>query len=77
MLMNQLLDEIRKGGTLRPSELARRLDVGVDLVRMMLEDLEARGWIMQIGGCSGTCGGCPLDGACSGSDTGQVWMLVN
>lgn len=76
-MLDQLMNEIRKGGTLQPAVLAARLNISVPLVEMMLEDLERHGIITPVAtGCGQTCGGCPLVGDCSvTSPQGRMWIL--
>ena len=42
-MLEQLLNEIRKGGTLQPAMLAARLDLSTAMVEAMLADLERKG----------------------------------
>ncbi len=78
-MLEKLLVEIRKGGTLQPAALAARLGVSAGLVEIMLEDLERRGMIAQVNtNCGEPCGGCPLVGECAvAGPQGRMWMLVN
>ena len=78
-MLETLLAEIRKGGTLQPAGLAARLQVSPALIEMMLEDLERRGLVAQVNpACSEPCGGCPMVGDCGVTGTnGRMWMLVS
>jgi hypothetical protein len=75
-MLERLLDEIRKGGTLQPARLAQRLNISVGMVEMMLEDLERRGLLAQIDpNCGPSCGGCSLSDQCTThSPKGRLWM---
>jgi hypothetical protein len=77
-MLEKLLNEIRGGGTLQPAALARKLNISVGMVEMMLEDLERRGMLAQVNtGCSEPCGGCPLVGECAVTNPqGRMWMLT-
>ncbi len=77
-MLENLLDEIRAGGTLQPAALAAKLNISVGLVEMMLEDLERRGLIVQVNtNCGEPCGGCPLVGECAVVNPHRrLWMLV-
>jgi hypothetical protein len=78
-MLEKLLFEIRKGGTLQPAALAARLNTSIALVEMMLEDLERRGILTQYrDSCdSSACGGCSLGGTCAGpaNPKNRVWIL--
>ena len=57
-MLEQLLNEIRKGGTLQPALLARRLDLSTAMVEAMLADLQRMGVLQQVDtACSEPCGG--------------------
>jgi len=65
MMMEKLLAEIRKGGTLTPAILAKRLDTRVELVQMMLERLAEMGMIDDFSGnCAQPCSSCALAETC-------------
>jgi len=76
-MLQTLLNELRKGGTLPVETLAARLNVSPQLVQAMLEDLQRRGMLQQLdASCGDGCGGCSLAGACgAGGAKGKVWML--
>jgi hypothetical protein len=76
-MLQKLLDEIQKGGTLNATTLSTRLSVNPALLGLMLEDLERRGILTRLAaGCSGgsSCGGCPTTASCE--NPGRVWMLA-
>ncbi len=77
-MLETLLNEIRNGGTLQPAALAKKLNISVGLVGMLLEDLERRGLLTLVDtSCSEPCGGCPLVGECAvTSPKGRMWMLA-
>jgi hypothetical protein len=79
-MLERLLEEIRKGGTLPQAVLAARVNASVNMVEMMLEDLERRGLLKRLdNGCGTACGGCSLSDSCGiiGSGNGKVWMLAS
>ena len=68
-MLEQLLSEIRSGGTIEARSLANRLGVTPGLVEMMLEHLQRAGYIQPYPACAearaGACGGCGLSKDCS------------
>lgn len=76
-MLEQLLDEIRKGGTLQPAILAIRMNLSVTMVEAMLANLERMGMLQEINvNCSEPCGGCPLATGCvAQGERGRLWML--
>ena len=77
-MLEKLLNEIQRGGTLQPAVMAAKLNVSTGLVEMMMEDLERRGMLAQVAtNCSEPCGGCPLVGECATvNPQGRMWMLT-
>jgi hypothetical protein len=77
-MLEALIAEIRKGGTLQPAALAARLNVSVGLLMVMLEDLERKGLLTSLSSdCGPSCGGCPVSGVCApqaGPHT-RMWVL--
>jgi hypothetical protein len=79
-MLQKLLAEIEKGGTLNPTLLAARLQTSPELVAMMLEDLERRGKLTRLStdcGTAAVCGGCPVATTCTPGSQSQarVWLL--
>jgi len=74
-MLQNLLAEIEKGGTLSAAALATRLQVSPTLVEMMLEDLERRGKLSRLASqcSSGTCGDCGASAATTCAP--RVWIL--
>ncbi len=65
-MLEQLLEEIRKGGTLQPSVLALQLGASPQMVEAMLEHLERAGYIRPYQtSCGDSCAGCSLKSQCS------------
>jgi hypothetical protein len=78
-MLQKLLIEIEKGGTMNPAILAVRLQTSPGLIAMMLEDLERRGLLSRMStqcSSSAACGGCPTASACSpgGQSQVRVWQ---
>jgi hypothetical protein len=76
-MLEKLLDEIRKGGTLQPALLAARLNLSSAMVEAMLANLERMGMLQEINtNCNEPCGGCPLATGCiAQGERGRLWML--
>lgn len=64
-MLEQLLEEIRAGGTLEVNALAKKLDVSPQLIVVMLDHLQRSGYIRPYETCGEGCGGCSLKGECS------------
>ena len=76
-MLEQLMEEIRKGGTLQPGLLAARLNLSAAMVEAMLANLERMGMLRQVDtSCAESCGGCPLVNGCSTGPRGRLWMLA-
>ena len=77
-MLEKLISEMHRGGTLQPSELAARLRVSPAMVEMMLEDLERMGKLARVEtACGSNCGGCAVANMCvsKGNEKGRVWMV--
>ncbi len=77
-MLEQLLNEIRKGTTTSPIILAERLGTTPEMVEAMLNTLEKMGYLRSISGeCKdGTCGGCPVAGFCTSDQRAQPKVRV-
>ena len=64
-MLEQLVAEIRAGGTLETSRLAARLGTSPQLVEAMLEHLQRSGLIQAYAACGDGCRGCSLRDACA------------
>ena len=77
-MLEQVLAIIEKSGTISPVALAARLGVSPQMVDLMLEDLERRGYlhsISQDAACAGAaCSGCPVADTGCGSKP-RIWQL--
>jgi hypothetical protein len=71
-MLEQLVHEIRAGGTLETSALAARLGTTPQLIAAMLEHLQRSGLIQPYAGCSDGCFGCSLKDACNKQAPGTI-----
>jgi hypothetical protein len=71
-MLEQLVREIRSGGTLETGELAARLGTTPQLVEAMLEHLQRTGLIQAYIRCGDGCQGCSLQDACKKPAAGTV-----
>ncbi len=78
-MLNQLLTEIRAGGTLETSRLAARLDASPQLIEAMLEHLQRSGLIQEYVDCGEGCLGCSLRASCPKPDRRAIrlWQSVS
>ena len=71
-MLEQLIKEIRAGGTLEVGSLAARLNTSPQIVEAMLEHLQRSGLISAYVNCEDGCQGCSLKGGCSTKPKGGV-----
>jgi hypothetical protein len=71
-MLEQLVREIRAGGTLETGELAIRLGTTPQLIEAMLEYLERSGLILAYTSCNDGCHGCSLKDTCSNKCPGLI-----
>jgi len=64
-MLEQLMTEIRAGGTLEAAKLAARLNTSPQMVEAMLEHLKRTGFLRTYESCGDTCEGCSLRQGCS------------
>ncbi len=67
-MLEELLTEIRAGGTLEVNALAERLGATPGLVAAMLEHLQRTGHLRPYQTCDLGCSGCSLKDACRARD---------
>lgn len=67
-MLENLLTEIRAGGTLEVNALAERLGATPGLVAAMLEHLQRTGYLRPYRTCGEACSGCSLKDACRAGD---------
>jgi hypothetical protein len=71
-MLEQLVREIRAGGTLEIGELATRFGTTPQLIEVMLEHLQRSGLIQTYVSCNDGCLGCSLQDACGNAGPGMV-----
>lgn len=72
-MLEQLMNEIRLGGSLETNRLALRLGTSPELVRAMLEHLQRLGLIKSYTDCA-SCLGCNLQEACAVKPSVRLWQ---
>ena len=75
-MLEQLVKEIREGGTLEVGTLATRLNTTPQLIEAMLEHLQQSGLIQAYASCSDGCQGCSLQDSCKkpNQSTIRLWQ---
>ncbi len=76
-MLEQLINEIRLGGSLETNRLAVRLGTSPELVRAMLEHLQRLGLIRDYVYCGDGCQGCDLRGSCSVKPPVRLWHSID
>jgi FeoC-like transcriptional regulator len=79
-MLEQLLNEIRAGGTLETNALAVRLGVSPQMMQAMLEHLQRSGHIRLYSSCSEGCQGCGLRSSCNIEQRGgqvRLWQDID
>lgn len=71
-MLEQLVNEIRAGGTLEIRALASRLGTTPQMVESMLAHLQRSGLIQDYAACVDGCSGCGLKNACVTQPKGTV-----
>ena len=66
-MLEQLVFEIRSGGTFTTESLAHRLGTTTEMVLVLLEHLREAGRLSPYQPCADACKGCGLQGACGPS----------
>ena len=76
-MLDELLKEIRTGGTLETRVLAARLETSPQLIEAMLEHLQRIGMIQPYVDCGDGCQGCSLQETCKGkhgNNSVRLWQ---
>jgi hypothetical protein len=73
-MLEELVKEIRAGGTLETGVLAARLGATPQLIEAMLEHLQRSGLILPYVNCGDGCQGCGLRESCKRPDTIRLWQ---
>lgn len=79
-MLEQLMAEIRAGGTLEVGTLAARLDTSPQMVVAMLEHLRLSGFIQAYSNCGDSCMGCSLKSSCGPGEragTIRLWQRTH
>ena len=71
-MLEQLVQEIRAGGTLETGELATRLGATPQLIEAMLEHLQRSGLIRAYASCGDGCQGCTLQDTCRNKSPAMI-----
>jgi hypothetical protein len=64
-MLEQLLNEIRSGGTLEANQLAVKLGTTPKMIEALLEHLQRAGHIRAYTTCADGCAGCGLKDGCN------------
>ncbi|MBL7183927.1 MAG: hypothetical protein ISS50_05700 [Anaerolineae bacterium] len=76
-MLERLLSLVGQGGVHSHTDLARQLDVTVELVEQMLQDLARMGYLRPVAGsCESQCTGCSLADTCAVGGRTRVWALT-
>ena len=73
-MLEELVKEIRAGGTLETGVLAARLGATPQLIEAMLEHLQRSGLILPYVNCGEGCLGCNLKESCKKPDMIRLWQ---
>lgn len=75
-MLEQLVTEIREGGTLEVNSLAARLKTTPQVIAAMLDHLQRSGLISAYINCGEGCTGCSLSKAChsQAGPTVKLWQ---
>jgi predicted ArsR family transcriptional regulator len=76
-MLEQLLEEIRRGGTLETGALAKKMGIPPQMVEVLLEHLQRTGHVSPYQGCSGACQACGEHASCKtapGPGTPRLWQ---
>jgi Mn-dependent DtxR family transcriptional regulator len=76
-MLEKLLVEIRRGGTLEIGKLSKKLGTTPQMVEVMLEHLQRTGHIHPYQGCQDTCRACGESVSCkaaAGPGRPRLWQ---
>lgn len=74
-MLEQLLVEIREGGTLETGRLAKKLNTTPAMIEVMLDHLRQMGYIKAYESCGDGCSACSLSTMCKkDAKSGQVQL---
>jgi hypothetical protein len=76
-MLDRLLSLVGQGGVHSYTDLARQLNVTVELVEQMLQDLARMGYLRPVAdGCEAHCASCPTANACNMIGSMRMWTLA-
>jgi len=76
-MLERLLSLVGQGGVHSYADLARQLDVTVELVGQMLQDLARMGYLRPVADeCEPHCAGCPMANVCDIIGSTRMWTLT-
>jgi len=77
-MLERILQLMATGQAQSLDDLARELDISIDLVSQMLADLERLGYLASVGAqCGSGCEHCPVSSGCAGSSSPiKRWSLT-
>lgn len=75
-MLQNLVEELRRGGTQDPQTLAQKLGVTPQMVDAMLEHLQRVGILQAYSSCQEPCNGCSLQTACQGRRAAAPRLLT-
>ncbi|HTP03173.1 MAG TPA: FeoC-like transcriptional regulator [Anaerolineales bacterium] len=75
-MLQLLMAEIERGGTLETGNLAVRLGTTPQMVAAMLEHLRRLGMVLSYVNCVDDCGGCSLRDGCRSKADMRLWKSV-
>ena len=77
-MLEQLVKQIRQGGTYSVAGLARQFEVSEALVEQMLAELARLGYLRPLDTCDkAACTGCPQSTACGTLRPVRTWISGN
>lgn len=76
-MLEELVAEIRNGGTLEMTALAARLGISPQMLAAMLEHCRRLGLLSDYVACVDGCGGCGIQNLCIHKDHVRLWQSSN
>ena len=76
-MLEELLKEIRAGGSLETGVLAARLGASPQLIAAMLDHLQHLGLVKTYISCADGCQGCNLQADCTTNNTVRLWQSIS
>ena len=76
-MLQNLLTQIRAGGSLETQVLAARLGTSPRMVEAMLDHLQRLGLIRDYIACSDGCAGCRVSEGCGNKNAPRAWQSTS